>query len=175
MIPMPAGFHGSGRDEYIAFIEKQVEYGRNLATAIAEVAAVLMGGRRGWTEAGHEYKSEAAARLEHALVDWFCAGPEDQIRQIKAQPPLPIFVGSPSWPMAASVEQLTNLIKRRDELQDQLDQYDDVTEKASKAPGGEVMSQYMRVVVMPVKQELARLETQISEVQAALESAGPEE
>lgn len=34
---------------------------------------------------------------------------------------------------------------------------------------------YMRVVVMPVKQELARLETQISEVQAALESAGPEE
>jgi hypothetical protein len=170
MMPMPAGFHGSGRDELIAFIEKQNEYGRNLSAALADVACVLM------SRAGTEAKALSLSRnLRIALTDWFCAGPEEQIRQIKAQPPPPIFVGSPSWPMAASVEQLTNLIKRRDELQDQLDQYDDVTEKASKAPGGEVMSQYMRVVVMPVKQELARLETQISEVQAALESAGPEE
>jgi hypothetical protein len=172
MMPMPVGFQRSGRDELIAFIEKQNEYGRNLSAALADVAYVLMS-RAGTEALDSSHNLRIASRI--ALTDWFCAGPEEQIRQIKAQPPPPKFVGGQNWGMVASVEQLTTLIKRRDELQEQLDKLQDVMEKAAETPDGEVMAQYMRLVAMPVEQEMARLEAQISEVQAALESADPKE
>ena len=161
----------AGREDFIAFIEKQIEYGRNLSRAIADVAYVLMSNCGSTSDIALLNPPAVAGKLRDALTEWFCRGPEEQVRRMKEEAARGPRPGTLTYTPPASVERLAMLIKRRDELQEMLDQYNDVAEKAANMPGGEVMAQYMRVVNLPVKQELERIEADITEVQRTLESA----
>ena len=161
---IPVGFNPGENDAMVAFLEKQVAYGREFSAAIGDVAYVLMSN-------GGSANVAVAERLRDTMAGWICSGMEEQIHRLKSRPPVPAF----AVPWGPSVEQLAGLVRRRDGLQSQLDQYNDIREKISEAPGGEVLSQWMRTMEMPVTQQLEQLEDQISEMQKALETAGPEE
>jgi hypothetical protein len=164
MIPQSGGF-GMTKDEGIAFLEKQVEYGRNLGGAIADVALILMS----------RYSSNpypAANTLRSALTDWLCAGTIEQIRVMKAAP---AFMSGPFVP-PPSVERLASLVKRREQLQSTLDEYEEMIDKISGMPAGELMGEYTRTTLaLPIQRQIEDVEREISEMQRSLESAEPED
>ncbi len=166
MMPPAAGFAGPESGEFIAFVERQVESGRKLSAAIADVAYIVMASN-GYGRSSRS-NVEVADRLRDALTDWFCAGPEEQVRKMKAGPKIYSFTP------VASVEQLAGLVKQRDDLQRTLDQYADAAEKTANKPGGDLMATYMDVVTLPIRQQMEQLEARISEVQAQLEATADE-